>query len=287
MANASETKQPTLSSRLLVEGDNELVALVKELDRLHGAAVVLQDEKGRNVPVRINTSTLGVEVYRGAAWVAAGQQTAPAAAQSQNTVVIGGTSTGGNIQDGPVFIDNALTVTGTTTLNGAVALNGTTAITGTLTTGPMAYIGGAYISAAIVFTPEVDGDTYYLVNPENKSSDPSKATFSMTGQGAMSWGAGSSSLDTFLSRDSAGVLKTTGAFTITGNLSVGGNVILPTSGGTQIGTATDQLLGFYGATPVNQPETIADPSGGATVDSEARTAINALIDRLQELGLIA
>lgn len=33
--------------------------------------------------------------------------------------------------------------------------------------------------------------------------------------------------------------------------------------------------------------TITDPSGGATVDAEARTAINALIDRLQDQGLIA
>ena len=46
-------------------------------------------------------------------------------------------------------------------------------------------------------------------------------------------------------------------------------------------------IGFYSATPVIQPATISDPSGGANIDSEARTAINTLIDRLQELGLIA
>lgn len=39
--------------------------------------------------------------------------------------------------------------------------------------------------------------------------------------------------------------------------------------------------------PVDQLDTITDPSGGATVDSEARTAVNSLIDRLQEIGLIA
>jgi hypothetical protein len=33
--------------------------------------------------------------------------------------------------------------------------------------------------------------------------------------------------------------------------------------------------------------TVTDPTGGLTVDAEARTAINAIIDRLQELGLIA
>ncbi len=57
--------------------------------------------------------------------------------------------------------------------------------------------------------------------------------------------------------------------------------------GIKIGSATSSLLGFYGATPVDQPATVADPAGGGTVDTEARTAINDIIDRLQELGLIA
>jgi hypothetical protein len=57
--------------------------------------------------------------------------------------------------------------------------------------------------------------------------------------------------------------------------------------GLRIGSASTSLLGFYGATPVDKPDTVADPSGGGTIDTEARTAINALIDRLQELGLIA
>lgn len=59
------------------------------------------------------------------------------------------------------------------------------------------------------------------------------------------------------------------------------------SGGTTIGGSTASLIGFYDATPVDQPATIADPAGGATVDSQARTGVNTLIDRLQELGLIA
>ena len=57
--------------------------------------------------------------------------------------------------------------------------------------------------------------------------------------------------------------------------------------GIKIGSATSSLLGFYGVTPVDQPATVADPAGGGTVDTEARAAINAIIDRLQELGLIA
>lgn len=59
------------------------------------------------------------------------------------------------------------------------------------------------------------------------------------------------------------------------------------SNGTKIGTASTQLIGFYGATPVDRPATVSDPSGGVTVDTEARNAIGAVIDRLQELGLIS
>jgi len=53
--------------------------------------------------------------------------------------------------------------------------------------------------------------------------------------------------------------------------------------GINLGTATSELLGFYGVTPVDQPATVADASDLAT----CITSINAVIDRLQELGLIA
>lgn len=71
------------------------------------------------------------------------------------------------------------------------------------------------------------------------------------------------------------------------DLSGGQSIILNSSSGNNIGTATSQKIGFYGVTPVDQPTTVSDPSGGATQDAEARTAIEAIIDRLQELGLIA
>jgi hypothetical protein len=67
------------------------------------------------------------------------------------------------------------------------------------------------------------------------------------------------------------------------------NLIL-TDGATnsvKLGGATTSLIGFYGVAAVDQPATVSDPAGGATVDAESRTAINAIIDRLQELGLIA
>jgi len=69
----------------------------------------------------------------------------------------------------------------------------------------------------------------------------------------------------------------------------GRNVQTGRGTGTKFGTATDQKIGFYNTTPVDQPATIADPEGGgdAGVDTPARTAIEALISRLKELGLIA
>jgi len=67
----------------------------------------------------------------------------------------------------------------------------------------------------------------------------------------------------------------------------GRNIQLGKTTGTKIGTETSQKLAFFGVTPVDQPATVSDPSGGGTQDAEARTAIIAVIDRLQELGLIA
>jgi hypothetical protein len=79
------------------------------------------------------------------------------------------------------------------------------------------------------------------------------------------------------------------ALNLSGNKTVfdGVNLVLGTTTGTKLGTATTQKIGFYNVTPVDQPATVTDPTGGVTQDAEARTAINAIIDRLQELGLIA
>jgi len=44
---------------------------------------------------------------------------------------------------------------------------------------------------------------------------------------------------------------------------------------------------FGGNTPVSQQTAISSPSGGSTIDSEARTAINSIITKLQTLRLTA
>lgn len=55
------------------------------------------------------------------------------------------------------------------------------------------------------------------------------------------------------------------------------------SDGTVLGQDEDAKVGFYGVTPVDQPATITDGTDATTT----QTAVNAVIDRLQELGLIA
>ena len=51
-----------------------------------------------------------------------------------------------------------------------------------------------------------------------------------------------------------------------------------------LGQGADDLVGFYGATPVDQPAAISSAGDTATA---AATAVNAVISALRELGLIA
>jgi hypothetical protein len=55
--------------------------------------------------------------------------------------------------------------------------------------------------------------------------------------------------------------------------------------GSRIGKASDEKLAFYGATPIVRPSALTLPSGGATQDAQARTAITDINTRLQSLGL--
>jgi hypothetical protein len=75
------------------------------------------------------------------------------------------------------------------------------------------------------------------------------------------------------------------ALNLSGNKTVfdGVNLVLGTTTGTKVGTATAQKLGFYNATPVIQPTAVADATDAATVI----TQLNALLGKLRALGLIA
>lgn len=63
------------------------------------------------------------------------------------------------------------------------------------------------------------------------------------------------------------------------------DITIGTSTGSKIGQASSKI-GFFGATPVAQQASVADATGGVVIDAEARTAINALISRIEALGLI-
>ena len=62
------------------------------------------------------------------------------------------------------------------------------------------------------------------------------------------------------------------------------SIVTDTTTGLKIGTATNQKLGFFNATPVVQQAHVADPA--ATVASLVN-AVSAILSRLETLGLFA
>ena len=54
-----------------------------------------------------------------------------------------------------------------------------------------------------------------------------------------------------------------------------------------VGADAAAKVGFHGVTPVVQAAHIPDPSGGTTVDAEARAAIGAILRALEGKGLVA
>jgi hypothetical protein len=87
------------------------------------------------------------------------------------------------------------------------------------------------------------------------------------------------------------------------NIAAGVNLALATTTGTKIGTATDQLLGFFNATPVVQPSStglgtsgFTAGGGGNTVHAQSTFTGNVgstaytlsdIVAHLKNLGLIA
>jgi len=120
------------------------------------------------------------------------------------------------------------------------------------------YDGAAYHQAARIIA-QVDGTP-------GANDMPGRLVFSVTADGAST---------------------PTEALRISNNRAItvsdGGNVVLGTTTGTKIGTATTQKLGFYNATPVVQPTAVADATDAATAISQ----LNALLAHMRTLGLIA
>lgn len=55
---------------------------------------------------------------------------------------------------------------------------------------------------------------------------------------------------------------------------------LATPNGFMLGTSAAHKLGFWGKAPIVQPAAIAAPSGGTTIDTQARAAIQSIINTL-------
>jgi len=106
-----------------------------------------------------------------------------------------------------------------------------------------------------------------------------------------------SSQNTWLGTDASGNLKfwnnagTVNGFAINQSGSVqladGSDVLVGNSAGTQIGTNSTDKIAFLGATPASQQSHIADPTGGATQDTEARAAIASALAVLETFGFTA
>jgi len=54
-----------------------------------------------------------------------------------------------------------------------------------------------------------------------------------------------------------------------------------------VGADAASRVGFHGVTPTAQAAHIPDPSGGSTVDSDARAATNSILVVLEGKGLLA
>lgn len=54
----------------------------------------------------------------------------------------------------------------------------------------------------------------------------------------------------------------------------------------QVQFDSQSQVGFFGKDAVKQASAIADASGGATIDSQARTALNSLLATLRTYGII-
>ena len=126
--------------------------------------------------------------------------------------------------------------------------------------------------------------TFMSVNCLISSVTPLAGEFTPLDTGSETQPTGSTILVSADSWDSSNNLTLSGTATAAGfTLNDAGNIVVGTTTGTKIGTATTQKLGFYNAAPVVQPTAVADATDAASVI----TQLNALLSRMRDLGLIA
>ncbi len=66
----------------------------------------------------------------------------------------------------------------------------------------------------------------------------------------------------------------------------GKNIEMGINTGSKIGGIDTAKISVYSATPVVRASHIGNPTGGLTVDAEARTAINSILTALENFGLV-
>jgi hypothetical protein len=74
------------------------------------------------------------------------------------------------------------------------------------------------------------------------------------------------------------------AFQVVGAFADGVNLTLGTTNGTQIGTAANQKLGFFGKTPITQP-TLGAATAGSSYTTNEQAMLNAVYSAIRAIGL--
>lgn len=164
-----------------------------------------------------------------------------------------------------------------------------------LTVGGHIYIGGVGATETSVFetddsVPVLEvqqtGDAFPSIKVWSNSIELSDGTTDPDTVGALSGGAAFIELSTFGS-NTLNITSSSGDVQIMS--AAGGSVgvgVGPGTASVSVGTSTNDV-GLYGVTPVPQAAAIPDASGGVVIDTEARAAINALLQAMRDLGPIA
>jgi hypothetical protein len=74
------------------------------------------------------------------------------------------------------------------------------------------------------------------------------------------------------------------AFQVVGAFADGVNMTIGTATGTQIGTAANQKLGFFGKTPITQP-TLGAATAGSSYTTNEQAMLNAVYSAIRAIGL--
>lgn len=199
-----------------------------------------------------------------------------------------------------IKIDRVILATGTevvdvlpTLAQGTASIN----VTGANASGAPARFSNSATSAAVirVFLNGQAVEAEWLSGLYNdgvsfKQAADAEARSELRTVGGLRFGSGSAATDMGIDRQLAGIMRFTGAdlwpdnhnsrYLGSGTKSWRGLFVAGSGAGDGIFVNNVRVLGAQGAA-------VADASGGATVDSEARTAINTLLARLRAHGIIA